>query len=169
MGLIGTTLVPNLRLTMGLAEALVKDIPPSLFGRMPDGVRTNSPAFCFGHLAIYPDRLVELFGRPELVDRDARFVELFEAGKECVDDPTGTVYPAMDVILDRFRARHGVVLEVLGSVPDELMMREQPNEKSRDRFPTIGSLAAFLVGGHAMMHLGQVSAWRRVQGLGSAM
>jgi hypothetical protein len=169
MGLIGTTLVPNLRLTLGLADRLVKDIPPSLFGRMPAGVKTNSPAFCFGHLAIYPDRLLELFGRTELMDGDARFAELFEAGKECVDDPTGTVYPAMDVIMGRFRARHGVVLEVLGSVPDEVMTRENPNEKARDRFPTIGALTAFLVGGHAMMHLGQVSAWRRMHGLGSAM
>jgi hypothetical protein len=35
-------------------------------------------------------------------------------------------------------------------------------------FPTIGSMQAFYVGGHMTFHLGQVSAWRRMQGLGPA-
>ena len=35
-------------------------------------------------------------------------------------------------------------------------------------FPTLGSMQAFYVGGHIMMHLGQISAWRRMQGLGAA-
>ena len=35
-------------------------------------------------------------------------------------------------------------------------------------FPTLGSMHAFYTGGHIMMHLGQISAWRRMQGLGAA-
>jgi hypothetical protein len=37
-----------------------------------------------------------------------------------------------------------------------------------ERFPTLGSVHAFYCGGHIMMHLGQMSAWRRMMGLGSA-
>jgi hypothetical protein len=35
-------------------------------------------------------------------------------------------------------------------------------------FPTIGGAVNFLLVGHVQMHLGQVSTWRRVMGLGSA-
>jgi hypothetical protein len=35
-------------------------------------------------------------------------------------------------------------------------------------FPTLGSLYNFYVGGHMMMHLGQISTWRRMMGLGAA-
>jgi hypothetical protein len=35
-------------------------------------------------------------------------------------------------------------------------------------FPTLGSVQTFYCGGHMMMHLGQMSAWRRMEGLGSA-
>jgi hypothetical protein len=38
----------------------------------------------------------------------------------------------------------------------------------RELFPTIGSVQAFYCGGHMMMHLGQMSAWRRMEGLGTA-
>jgi len=37
-----------------------------------------------------------------------------------------------------------------------------------DLFPTLGSLQSFYCGGHIMMHLGQVSAWRRMMDLGAA-
>jgi hypothetical protein len=35
--------------------------------------------------------------------------------------------------------------------------------------PTIGAVANFLLSAHHMMHLGQVSAWRRAVGLGSVL
>jgi hypothetical protein len=35
-------------------------------------------------------------------------------------------------------------------------------------FPTVGGAVNFLCGGHNMMHLGQISTWRRAAGLGSA-
>ena len=169
MGTIGTMVAPSLVAVMRLADLLVQDIPALEFGRMPEGVMTNSPAFCFGHLAIYPDRLLEMVGRGDLAAPDERFVELFAAGKDCVDDPRGTVYPSKDVIVERFRARHTALVGVLADVPDEVMSRGNPQEKYRDRFPTIGAMVVFLVCAHPMLHLGQVSAWRRIKGMPSAM
>ena len=32
-------------------------------------------------------------------------------------------------------------------------------------FPTLGSIHGFYAGGHMMMHLGQMSAWRRIEGM----
>ncbi|MEY4102879.1 MAG: hypothetical protein RL461_81, partial [Planctomycetota bacterium] len=39
----------------------------------------------------------------------------------------------------------------------------------KERFPVLGQAVLFLCNNHQMMHLGQISAWRRVMGLGSAM
>lgn len=169
MAMIATVVVPGMKMMLGLADLLAKDIPASEFGRQPAGVKMNSPAFNYGHLSIYPDRGFEMIGRPELARHDQKWVDLFAAGKECVDDPTGSVYPSMDAIMERFRARHAALLEVLPSVSDEVMMGPNPNERLRDRLPTVGSVMAFIVSAHPMNHLGQVSAWRRMKGLGSAM
>jgi hypothetical protein len=32
-------------------------------------------------------------------------------------------------------------------------------------FPTVGAMLAFYMDGHVLMHMGQVSAWRRMQGM----
>lgn len=43
-----------------------------------------------------------------------------------------------------------------------------PNESMRKYFPTVGDMVIFLMTSHEMNHLGQVAAWRRAMGLGSA-
>ena len=40
--------------------------------------------------------------------------------------------------------------------------------RMKELFPTIGAVSAFLLSGHQMSHFGQISAWRRFVGLGSA-
>jgi len=169
MAMIATTVVPGMKMMLQLADLLVKDIPGSEFGRQPSGVKMNSPAFNYGHLSIYPDRGLDLIGRGDLARHDPKWSELFAAGKECLDDPHGVVYPSMEEILERFRARHRALLEVLPSVTDEVMMGTNPNERMRDRLPTIGAAMAFIVSAHPMNHMGQVSAWRRIKGMGSVM
>jgi folate-binding protein YgfZ len=55
------------------------------------------------------------------------------------------------------------------TLDDAVFARENPNEKVRSRFPTVGTAIAFMLTSHVMMHFGQVSAWRRCYGLPSAM
>ena len=43
-----------------------------------------------------------------------------------------------------------------------------PDEGTRQYFPTRGDMITFLMTAHEMEHLGQVVAWRRAAGLGSA-
>lgn len=166
---VATSIVPPAKMTLALADLLLDGITPDRFARKPEGVDTNSPAFVYGHLAIYPDRTLSILGRADMAIDTSDYEALFGAGKECRDDPEGTIYPAMDEIVTRFRERNAVALEVVMGLSDEAMLAENPNERMRERMPTVGSLVAFLFGGHPMMHLGQVSAWRRMMGLGSAM
>ncbi|MCA9311374.1 MAG: DinB family protein [Phycisphaerales bacterium] len=167
MSTLMTLLGPGVERTIGYADLVTADIAASDFGRMYK--TANSPAWCIGHLSIYPDRLMAAMGREDLMKVDEHHVELFSAGVDCKDDPDGKLYPAKDVLMARFRDRHGVLLDVLREVDDAVLAGETPNERVRPIFPTVGNLASFLVTGHIMMHLGQISTWRRAMGLGPCM
>lgn len=169
MGHIAAALVPASKACLGYADRLLEGVTPELFRRMPPGVTTNSPAFNYGHLAIYPDRLLPMLGREDLAKPDERFMTLFSAQAVCEDDADGTRYPPMNEIVERFRSRHQALLPVIAETSDEVFAQENPNEKMRDRFPTLGVLTTFLLTAHMMMHLGQTSTWRRCVGLGPCM
>lgn len=176
MGQIADVIVPNLRTTIGLAGLMLKDVKPETFARFPVGhdgkpVRTNHPAFVYGHLATYPARMLEMMGKdraPAAVPEE--FEALFKAGVECKDDPEGTIYPKMDAIVSAFNRGYEAVLKALPEVSEDVFARPNPIEgRFREMCPTVGVAVSFLCLAHPMMHLGQVSAWRRMFGLGSAM
>ena len=99
----------------------------------------------------------------------AEYADVFAAGKECRDDPEGTIYPAMPSITAFFLEAHKDAIQRFATVPDEVLQRPNPNEKARERWPQLGGTAMFYLTSHMMMHLGQVSAWRRCFDLGSVM
>jgi hypothetical protein len=166
---IASVIVPGGQMALRYAEMLLGGITPETFARKPEGIDTNSPAFCFGHLTIYPELILEAIGRKDLAIDFADYQELFGAGKECVDDPDGTIYPAMESILARFRERHAVAMEAIASTSDSEMLKENPRERTRPFLPTVGAALGFYLAGHMFTHLGQVSAWRRCMGLKSVM
>ncbi|MBM4112499.1 MAG: DinB family protein [Phycisphaerae bacterium] len=156
--------VPQLRLALGYAAKLVADVPADRFAHMP-APKVNHPAFNIGHLAIYPERVLEVVGRRELAAPDERFVELFKAGTPCVEQDGR--YPAKDEIMKRFNGRWELVAATLPEIPDERFAEANPLEgRMRELLPTIGAMVNFLCGSHLQMHLGQVSVWRRLMGLG---
>jgi hypothetical protein len=155
-----------LRRTIGYAELLVKDIPAADFGHMPHP-RMNHPAFCIGHLSLYPNRLFGMIGRPDLVVEKAGWEDLFKAGTACVEQDGR--YPAKDELVNHYMERYNAIALALPEVADETLAAETPNERLRSFFPTIGVAANFMLNNHNMMHLGQISAWRRAMGLPSVM
>ena len=161
--------------SLGLAEAMLKDIKPEQFARKPrfgdTTVNTNHPAFVYGHLATYPARIAAALGLDlPATQMPAHYADLFAAGKECQDDPEGKIYPPMQEITEKFFAAYRAVAAEVPNISDEALARPNPAEgRMKEMFPTIGALTNFLLTSHVMMHLGQVSAWRRCFGLGSAM
>lgn len=169
---IASCLKPAAELALMYADGLVKGISEETFAHMPskDGPHTvNSPAFNIGHLAIYPDvRILAVLGREDLVKPLPFSADLFKAGAPCVDEPGK--YPSKDVLVSTFVNRYRAVIDILPSVPEEVFARQNPVEgRAREMFPTIGALATFLLVGHTQSHLGQISVWRRIMGLGSVM
>lgn len=174
MAQAGMMIANSLNFTLGLGKALLTGITPETFARRATlgghAVDAIHPAFGYGHLSIYPARCLSMLGHdPQDAAPSERFVELFSANVQCQDDPDGTIYPSMEEVTGLFFRGHERLQSALREASDEVLAKELPDETRRDRFPTVGCAIDFLAGGHAMLHLGQISTWRRCMGLGSAM
>ena len=171
--LIGQIIADSARLGLGYSERLLQDVQPDQFARLArlgeTTIRSNHPAFIFGHLSLYACRIVRDLGEnAESITPSDSYMRLFSKDATCVDDPDGTVYPPMQEVIDRFFSGYRTVIETVERAGDETFARENPNEAMRGKFSTIGSMHAFYLGGHVSLHLGQLSAWRRAMGLGAA-
>jgi hypothetical protein len=159
--------------TTGLAQGLLKDVDASTAASFPqqDGkaINCNHPVFAYGHLAIYPQKMMKLLGaEPGEAAVPEGYSKLFEAGVECVDDPDSSIYPLLDEVIEHFNRAHQVVIEHLKTVDDSVLTEPVEDERMREAFGTKGSMVSFLLHDHYMFHLGQVSTWRRFMGLPSA-
>lgn len=158
----GRYLADNLQKSIAYGMELAKEIPADKFAHMPMP-NMNHPAWCFGHLALYPERGLTLMGRADLAEEREDWTALFKAGVEC--DADASKYPGKDEILERFKQRHDLIAELLPSVPDSVFDAPLPVKEMANFFPKVGHSLHFLFANHVMMHLGQVSTWRRVMGL----
>lgn len=174
MGNLATTLTAPQGPLFYYAEGLLKDVPAEKFARVPTGkdgpIETNHPAFIFGHLSIYPAKVMEMLAvKDSGISNPAGFEELFSAGKECRDDPDGSIYPEMEAVTSHFFDGHRRMFAKIAELGDEHLA--QPHGLTSDfakNFPSRAAIAAFMVGPHPFSHIGQMSVWRRCMGLGSA-
>jgi len=173
MNTIGPMIAASAKLGMNYANRLLKDVKPETFSSFakPNGitVESNHPAFLYGHLSLYAPRIVtELGADASNIQPSERFTELFSKDAKCANDQAGDFHPSMEEILEAFRSGHEAAIQALEATEDQVFQHDNPNEAMRKLFPTIGAMHAFYVGGHLMMHMGQMSAWRRMMGLGAA-
>jgi DinB superfamily len=160
------------------AEKLAVGIKPEQAGRKPHFeaggapvmVDTNHPLFIFGHLALYPARIMKFAGLDGAAcAAPAGWDDLFKAGVPCHDDPEGKIYPKWDVVLAQYYKGTDLMIAALEKADDKVLTAPTPDEKMRERFPLAGAAITFMLNNHVMMHMGQVSVWRRCFGLPSAM
>lgn len=170
----GNSIADSLQLSLGYADRLMAGVEESNFARFaaPGGspIESNHPAFIFGHLSLYAPKICQQLGRDDLTKNvPSNFEAVFSKDAKCQDDPDGSIYPAMSEVVDFFKGGYANTLTALREVDDAVLQQSNPSEgRIAELFPSIGSMHGFYVGGHMMMHLGQMSAWRRMQGLGSA-
>ncbi|MBS0192317.1 MAG: hypothetical protein U0573_06800 [Phycisphaerales bacterium] len=174
MGQFLDQIVAASRRGRGFAEKAVVGVTPQLFARKPRfetsaGVKVvdaNHPAFVYGHLALYPARIGSMLDLDtSSFNAPADFSDLFKAGVECKDDPEGRIYPAMDRITAAFFSNYDALYEKMAKVDDSALLKATPEERYRAHFPTTGMAVAFMLTSHVMVHMGQVSTWRRCFGL----
>lgn len=160
-------LLSGLHFTIHYARALLGDVSEEQFDRMPmPGF--NHPAFCYGHLACYPNRMLDLM---QLSDSKLEIPfdeEPYLQTSQCVEEEGR--YAPMPVIVEAFFDGHQRLVELLPTVPAEVFASPTGFEgKFGEMFPRVGDAVTFMCGNHTMLHLGQVSMWRRAMGLGSCM
>ena len=167
-------IAPGARLSSIYAQRLMTGVTPEMFAKFarPGGVvvKSNHPAFVFGHLSLYPARIMQSLNLPlGATAYPADYEGLFKAGAECQDDPNGTIYPPMKSLMTFFAESYRVAIAAVESASDDVFALPNPVEgRSRELFPTIGAAVNFYLIGHVQNHLGQLSAWRRAMGLPAA-
>lgn len=174
MGQIGSTIADAALMGPRYAARLVNSIPNERFARLSNPgqqtVDANHPAFALGHLCLYPIKVMQLLGlETSEVEPPEGFEKLFSKEAKCVDDPDGGLYPPKDEIIRFFENSYAIAIEALRNAEDEQLTAENPVDSPMKQVcPSLGSMLAFYLTGHVMVHLGQVSTWRRMEGLPAA-
>lgn len=174
MGITGKSIAGAANFSVMFGETLLKDVKADHFGRKPvvNGklIDCNHPAWVYGHLAMYASKVCDMVGIPQgPTPVPAGWEDLFKNGTVCEDDATGTKYPPMETITSHFLSGYKYVISKLPEVDDAVFSKPNPmGGRMVEMAPTLGGAVAFMMSGHPMSHLGQVSTWRRCQGLGSA-
>ena len=148
---------------LAFSRMLVKDLSAEQMAEQPGGV-VNHPAWSLGHLVVSSDHLGKLLGLES--DLPDGWSEIFKTGGEPSDD--ASAYPSKDEILGALKEQHARNTEAVKNLDASRFAEPHPDEGAREHFPTIGDMIIFLMTSHEMDHLGQIAAWRRAMGLGSA-
>ena len=145
------------------ARTLVRDLSDEQMVRQPHGV-VNHPAWLLGHLAASSNQLAKMLGLESTFP--TTWTEAFKSG----GIPSGDAadFPPKEKLLAELAAQHERVAEAIASADPALFDRKHPSEGARKRFPLIGDYTVFLISSHEGNHLGQITAWSRAMGLGSA-
>ena len=170
MGQYAQQIVAAGKVTRAYAERVLVGVTPQQFARKANVngkvIETNHPAWVYGHLAIYPAKIAAMAGLDaSKLAAPAGFEELFKDGTECKDDAAGKIYPAMPQITAAFFKGYDGLFETLGGIDDAKLLEPTTDEKAKQRFPQVGGRLLFMCNNHVMIHIGQISAWRRCVGL----
>lgn len=147
-------------LNLGYANRLVADIPDEKLAFQP-APGMNHPAWVLGHLACTADMLGGMIGLEPVCPGE--WPSLFDWNST----PVGDVgrYPSKAALLKSLADGHDRLATAVPGVPQSRWSEATPLEAVRSFLPTLGDCFVFVMAAHENMHLGQLSAWRRVRGL----
>lgn len=144
---------------------LVADLSPDQLTRQP-APKTNHPAWVLGHLLVvdYAFLTVLSGGQPQAPAWvDDAFRATYGAKSEPAADPGK--YQSKQWYLERLAVVHEQILARLRTLKPADLDAPHPDPARRERFPTVGHVIPFYGIWHESYHAGQLSTWRRVQGL----
>ncbi len=171
MGQFGTMMADAAMVSQRYAKRLIAGIPVDRFARFAapgkQVIESNHPAFVLGHLSLYPVNVVRLLGLDTAsVQPSERFTKLFSKDAKCQDDAHGIIYPSMQEVSEVFFSTYELALAAMRDATDSQLAAENPVDTPLKQVcPTLGSMLGFYLTGHVAMHLGQLSTWRRMEGM----
>jgi hypothetical protein len=148
-------------LNLDYAKRLVADIPDDMMAVQP-APDMNHAAWVLGHLACTADMLGAMIGAKPVCPAD--WAARFDWNSSPSSD--ASQYPSKATLLKALEDAHAGIAASLPAVPESRWSESTPLEAVRGFLPTLGDCFVFVMAAHENMHLGQLSAWRRVQGMG---
>lgn len=150
-------------LNLAYAKKLLADIPDDKMAVQPvPGM--NHAAWVLGHLTFVGDATSRVFDLPYEMKKE--WGELFNLSSKPVSDRSR--YPSKDELWIAYERAYHRLSDAVKAASRETLDREHPNPKLRTLMPTIGVAVTHVLCTHHGLHLGQLSAWRRAQGLPAA-
>jgi hypothetical protein len=146
-------------LTLEYLRRLVADVPGEDLARQPNGV-ANHPAWVIGHLVYSCEAIGGELGLAAWLQDD--WSRRFGTGSIPIADRTA--YPSKEELLLALSDAETRVSNRLVALGDAGMSAVLPDVRYRETFPTIGHAVVHILTGHAAVHVGQVSVWRRAAG-----
>ena len=171
MGQFGAMIADAASVSQRYAKRLLVGIPVDRFARFAapgkQMIESNHPAFILGHLSLYPFNVVNLLGLDTTpVQPSDRFTALFSKDAKCQDDAHGIIYPSMLELSEVFFRNYEIALAGIRDATDSQLAAENPVDTPLKQVcPTLGSMLGFYLTGHVAVHLGQLSTWRRMEGM----
>ena len=138
------------------AEQMI--LQPAPTGKAP----ANHPAWVLSHLNTYIPIVSALILGQDFEDpKDAPF------GMQSKPESDLEIYGSKDDLLNTFVDGHQNVTALLQSASADVLQNPVPLERWQTRMPTVAAALIYLGMCHENLHLGQLSAWRRIQGMPS--
>ena|SRR5579862_10042100 len=126
--------------------------------------KTNHPAWVMGHLIAVDYAFLNLItGKPVPAWIDETWKATYGNKSEPVGDKS-KYKPKAFYIEKSVEVRDQIIARLKTMTPAELQA-PHPDPARRERFPTVGHMVMFYGTWHEAYHSGQLSTWRRVQGL----
>jgi hypothetical protein len=127
-----------------------------------DSAPSNHPAWVFSHLNVYLP-VIQALIKGELFDdpKQHRFGMLSKPENDA------SIYASKEELIAEFVAGHDAVTELLGNASDDVFAQKVQLERWASIMPTVGIALTYVMLNHENQHFGQISAWRRIQGLPS--
>jgi uncharacterized damage-inducible protein DinB len=154
-------IIATIELTRQSLLKLVADLSDAQLTLQP-APKTNHPAWVLGHQLFVDYNFLKLIGGPETAVTD-EFKKLYGGNSTPLAD--AALYQNKQWYLERMHEVRQQIYARLKTLTPEQYNAPHPDPNRRQRTPTV--LHAILLYGtwHEAYHAGQLSAWRRVQGL----
>ena len=146
---------------LGFLETLLADVSDDELAVQPmPGI--NPPRWIAGHLAVVADGLLKMVGGDPVCPPECNAA--FDGGSTA--NAAGAPAPTKAELLATLRENERRLVPRLDALTAEFLSgpNEVPFERARKAFPTKAEMFAFLMTSHFAVHLGQLSAWRRMTG-----
>jgi DinB superfamily len=145
---------------MQQCRTLLRDIPDERMAEQPCPA-VNHPAWILGHLAWAADGAIAMSGGSKLLP--AEWKAAYGAGS--TPSASRAAYPSKEELLRAVEEGYRQAREKATTASPEQLSQPSTHSRAKEMLPTFREMVTLLLTGHAGMHLGQLSSWRRMIGL----